>query len=83
MWKEQGTDRTLSKFILLNVEESEIKKAYETDVKTYVQEMGLKFIMGQEPLENFDAYQENLKNMHIEELIGIYQAATDRYESRK
>ena len=73
----------LSKFILLNTEESEIKKTYLTDVQTYVKEMALKFIMGQESLDNFATYQENLKNMHIEELIGIYQAATDRVEARK
>lgn len=83
LWKEQGSEQMLSKFILLNTEESEIKKTYLTDVQTYVKEMALKFIMGQESLDNFATYQENLKNMHIEELIGIYQAATDRVEARK
>lgn len=82
LWKEQGTDQMLSKFILLNTEESEIKTSYQTDIETYVKEMALKFIMGQESLDNFETYQENLKNMHIEDLIDIYQAATDRVDAR-
>lgn len=81
--KEQGTDQMLSKFLLLNTEESEVKGTYLTDVETYVKEMSLKFIMGQESLDKFDEYQENLKNMHIEDLIAVYQSATDRYEARK
>ena len=73
----------LSKFILFNSEESEVKKTYQTDIETYVKEMALKFIMGQESLDNFGTYQENLKNMHVEELTAAYQSATDRYEARK
>ena len=83
LWKEQSTDQTLSNFILFNTEESEVKKTYQTDIETYVKEMALKFIMGQESLDSFATYQENLKNMHVEELIAAYQAATDRYEARK
>lgn len=83
LWKEQGSDQMLSKFILFNSEESEIKKTYQTDIETYVKEMALKFIMGQESLDNFATYQENLKNMHVEELTAAYQSATDRYEARK
>lgn len=83
LWKEQGSDQMLSKFILFNSEESEVKKTYQTDIETYVKEMALKFIMGQESLDNFGTYQENLKNMHVEELTAAYQSATDRYEARK
>lgn len=83
LWKEQKTDQMISKFLLLNVEESEVKGTYLTDLQTYVKEMALKFIMGQESLDKFEEYQENLKNMHVEELIATYQAATDRFETRK
>lgn len=52
------------------------------DIKTYVNEMTLKFIMGQEPLSNFDAYAEQVKKMGIDQAIQIEQAALDRYSSR-
>lgn len=82
LWKEQGSENMISNFILFNSEEAEIKRSYEADVKTYVEEMTLKFIMGVEPLENFSSYQENLKNLHIDELIGSNQKAMDRYNAR-
>ncbi len=46
LWREQGTENMLSKFILMNIDEAEVKKSYETDITTYVKEMALKFIMG-------------------------------------
>jgi putative aldouronate transport system substrate-binding protein len=41
-----------------------------------------KFIMGQEPLSNFDAYRETLKSMKIEDAIAIQQAMYERYLKR-
>lgn len=49
------------------------------DFDTFSDEMIFKFIMGKEPLDNFDAYLEKCKDYHIEEAIAIYQAAYDRY----
>ena len=53
-----------------------------TDVNTYVSEMTSKFIMGLEPLENFDAYVNTIKSMGIEDAIQVYQDALDRYNAR-
>ena len=53
-----------------------------TDFDTYANEMVYNFIMGQEPLDNFDQYIEGCKSMGIEEAISIYQAAYDRYMSK-
>lgn len=39
----------------------------------------LKFIFGAEPLSNFDAYVNQLKELGIEETIKITQAAYDKY----
>jgi putative aldouronate transport system substrate-binding protein len=82
LWKEQGTSGTLSNFIMLNSDEAEIQSSYQADIKTYVEEMVLKFIMGQESLDNFGEYQETLKSLHIEDMIAIKQAAMDRFEAR-
>ena len=53
-----------------------------TNVNTYREEMTLKFITGQEPLENFDAYVENRKSMYVEDAVQIKQEALDRYLER-
>ncbi|MFB5680172.1 hypothetical protein ACE3NQ_04455 [Paenibacillus terreus] len=53
-----------------------------TDVNTFKDEMILKFIMGTEPLDNFDNYVEMLKGLGIEEAIQIQQAALERYNNR-
>ena len=82
LWKEEGTDGTLSNFLLYNTEESQTRQSYQADINTYVEEMFLKFMMGVEPLENFEDFRATLKEMHIEELIATSQAAMDRYESR-
>jgi len=54
-----------------------------TDVNTYRDEMTLKFITGQEPIENFDKFVETVKNMGIERAIEIKTAALQRYYKRK
>ncbi|HML47872.1 MAG TPA: extracellular solute-binding protein [Clostridia bacterium] len=53
-----------------------------SDISTYVAEMRIKFITGEESLENFDAYLNKLKAMNVEELIAIEQAAYDAYMAR-
>lgn len=52
------------------------------DITTYVVEMTLKFILGQEPLDKFDDYVAQLKSMNIEGAIALKQASFDRYNSR-
>ena len=44
--------------------------------------MVVKFITGQEPIENFDAFQARLRQMGIERAIEIEQAALDRFNAR-
>lgn len=82
LWKENTTEGQLSNFVLYNTVESEVISQYSADVETYVEEMTLKFITGTEPLSNFEKYRENLKSLHIEELIATRQSASDRFESR-
>jgi putative aldouronate transport system substrate-binding protein len=49
------------------------------DVNTYVNEMFLKFIMGQEPLANFNTYVQNVRRMGIDDAIAIHNAAYSRF----
>lgn len=63
-------------------EESEELSRIMTDIKTYREEMTYKFISGQEPLENFEMFVENIKSMNIDGAIKIKQDALDRYLAR-
>ncbi len=60
------------------VEESDEKASKEADITSYVAEMTGKFIIGAEPLSNFDQFIETLKTMGIEDVIKIRQDAYDR-----
>ena len=53
-----------------------------TDINTYREEMTYKFITGQESLDNFDAFVEQIKSQGIEDAIQIKQDALDRYLAR-
>ena len=52
-----------------------------TEVNTYQDQMILSFIMGMEPLDNFDAFVEELKKLGIEKAIEYQQAGLDTYNS--
>ncbi|MFC0210994.1 extracellular solute-binding protein [Paenibacillus chartarius] len=69
--------------IALNADESAKSTSIMNDVKTYRDEMFNKFVMGAEPIENFDKFVQTMKSMGIEEAIKVRQAALDRYLNRK
>ncbi|MEG0901993.1 MAG: hypothetical protein RSG96_07725, partial [Clostridia bacterium] len=49
----------------------------KSDMETYRDEMILKFIMGQENLDQFDAYVNMLNQMGLQEMLSIYQQQYD------
>ena len=58
-------------------EDAEIS-SYSNDLTTYLDEMYNKFIMGLEPLDNYDEFVEKAKQLGIEKIIAIYQTSQDR-----
>lgn len=69
--------------ITLTAEESSKTSSIMNDVKTYRDEMINKFIMGTEPIDNFDKFVQTIKSMGIDEAIKARQAALDRFNNRK
>lgn len=69
--------------LLFKGEESQEISKIMSEADTYMKEMMLKFIMGNESLDNFSKYRDTLKKMNIERSIEIHQAAYDRYVKRK
>ncbi len=52
------------------------------DITTYVGEMTTKFIVGTEPLADYDAFVSTIKSMKIDDAIALQQGALDRYLAR-
>ncbi len=52
------------------------------DIETYRSEMVIRFILGTEPIENYDDFVDTIKSMNIEKAIEIQQAALDRFNAR-
>lgn len=65
-------------FMFYNQEETEIYNGLYPDIKTRVQEMLSRFITGEEPLENWDKFVEEINGMGIDEVVGAVQSAYDR-----
>jgi putative aldouronate transport system substrate-binding protein len=63
-------------------EEVSIYSSIYSDIDTYTDEMRTKFIMGVEPLANYDKFVEDIKAMGLQTIIDIQQAAVDRYFNR-
>lgn len=55
---------------------------FETDVKTFVGENLINFIIGKKPISEWDSYVAKVKSMGIDEMIKVYQDSYDRWAKR-
>lgn len=67
--------------ISMTEEESETKTSIMNDIDTYVDEMVLKFIVGTESLDQWDAYVSTVESMGLEQALSAVQSAYNRYMS--
>lgn len=70
--------RNLIEAISFTDAETESMQAREAELDTYRGEMLDRFIMGTEPMENWDAFVQQLIKMGVEENLAVYQAGLDR-----
>ncbi|MCR8636456.1 extracellular solute-binding protein [Paenibacillus radicis (ex Xue et al. 2023)] len=73
---------TLPSFITPTESESKELAKLTTALKSYKEEMQLKFIMGKEPIENYDKFVAQQNQLGLPKILEIYQAALDRYNKR-
>jgi len=83
---ENWSDTKMSEHMLpaLNLTQAqldEISSMIES-INTYKSEMLVKFIMGIEPIENFENFRNELKNRGIDKYVQYYQESYDRYLAR-
>jgi len=54
-----------------------------TDIRTYADEMQVKFVMGTEPISKFDDYVAQINKLGLDKTLAIWQASLERYNKRK
>ena len=82
LWRQNGSLPNVMPPVSLTLEESSAYATAYSDIKTYFEEMRDKFIMGLEPLENYDGFVSTLYDMGLQEVLDIQQDALDRYNNR-
>lgn len=84
LWNDESdSQKTLIPPITLTPEESKRYATLNSEINTYMTEQRARFFTLEGDISaEWDSYVQNLKNMGIEEMISIYQAALDRYNAR-
>ena len=84
IWGKYGKNaaETFMPPLTSSVDEKEEILSLKGEIDTYVSESVLKFIKGQDSLDNYDAFVAKLKDMGVEKMIALYQKALDRYNKR-
>jgi putative aldouronate transport system substrate-binding protein len=81
-WMQKDFEfRTLPKLSYTSEESSELT-AILADLETYIEQMSMKFVLGTESLDSFDAFVATCESMRAEDARLIQQAAMDRYNAR-
>jgi putative aldouronate transport system substrate-binding protein len=82
LWGETDAEKHMLPPITATPSEAEELAQIMSEVQTYREEMVVKFITGQEPIDNFGQFQARLKQMGIERAIAIKQAGLERFNAR-
>ncbi len=81
-WVQTGTELSYLPTLALSADEASLVSSITNDANTYVSEMTVKFITGNESLDNYDTMVNTIKSMGIDNAIAVYQAALDRFNNR-
>ncbi len=82
VWESNGDNAYSLPMVTYTAEESSERSRLLNEIKMYQEPMIAKFITGDEPLENFDAYLAHMKELGVDRVIEITQGALDRYIGR-
>lgn len=83
LWDGDSSHLLVTRLLSFTQDEGNTNATIMADINTYVNEMAIKFIKGEEPLANWNNYVEAVKGMGIETVAANYQTAYDRYLNRK
>ena len=83
LWDGDSSHLLMTRLLTFTADEGNTNANIMSDIGTYVSEMTIKFIKGQEPLSNWDDYVAQVNRMGIDTVVDNYQAAYDRFLQRK
>lgn len=81
-WSDTNMDTHLLPPLTPTAEESSEFVSIMNNVRSYVNETRMQFILGKKPMSDFDSYYETLKTMGIDRAIEIEQTVYERYKDR-
>ncbi len=82
VWGQQTDEIMVPQGATLTSEEGNEYNNLYVDIKSYKDEMTVKFISGQEPLTKWDEYIKTLEGMNLARCTEIMQQSYDRYMSK-
>lgn len=83
LWsKTEAEKHAFPQVVSYTEEESREVSKIDTELKSYRNEMLIKFIIGAEPMENYSKFVEQLNKIGLEKALKINQDAYDRYLKR-
>ncbi|MFB9276437.1 ABC transporter substrate-binding protein [Cohnella cellulosilytica] len=82
VWSKTDIDKYKVPPVTPTPEEASELAQIMNDVNTLVDEMTLKIILGNEPIDAYDGYMDKLKSLKIDRAVEIQQTALDRYSQR-
>lgn len=77
-----SSESNISDAVTMTTEESDEFYAKYTDIGTYAQTELLRFVVGEDSMDQWDDFVETCKSMGIDQCVEIYQGAYDCYEAR-
>lgn len=81
-WMEAEGNKNMLPLVTYTSSESGKVANIMNEINTYVDTMTMKFIMGVEPISEFDNFVNQIKKMKIEEILQIQEDAVKRYNNR-
>ncbi|WP_019912704.1 extracellular solute-binding protein [Paenibacillus sp. HW567] len=82
VWKKTNHEAHLLPPITPTAEEADEMSSIMNDINALVKEAELKIILGTESADNYDKYVQQMKDLGIERVLEIQQAAYERYLKR-
>lgn len=82
-WTQYGDNANMvPNTITLTAEESAVQMPIMTDIETFIYDKVYQVVFGNETIDAWDGYVQQIKDMGIDQVLAIQQAATDRYNAR-
>ena len=82
VWQSNNDYAWVMPSVSLTVDEGNLKNDIYPDIATLVEEKTVRYIMGTESMDTYDAFVAQIEKMGIQKVIDVYQAALTRYNAR-